>query len=122
MVNMKLNQNLRNLRELNNYSQLYIARFLQIGRTTYANYEQGRREPDYLTLLRIADFYKVSVDFLLGRTEQGGVKVIEKEPPFPSLAHKDVYAKLLSMNSRDLNLLKQYVNVLCEKTNNEKKS
>jgi len=35
-----------------------------------ANYEQGRREPDYNTIFVFADFYHVSIDYLLGRTDE----------------------------------------------------
>ncbi len=115
---MKLSNNLKNLRELHNYSQMHLAKHLQISRTTYANYEQGRREPDYYTLLKIADLYQVSLDFLLGRSELG-LKIIEKELDFPSPAYKDIYKKLISLNARDINLLKKYLNVLCEKEEEE---
>ena len=36
---------------------------------TYLHYEKGQREPPIDTLIQFADFYSVTVDFLLGRTE-----------------------------------------------------
>ena len=38
-----------------------------MARTTYRNYENNEREPNIETLVRMADFYKVSLDFLCGR-------------------------------------------------------
>ncbi|MBW3496199.1 helix-turn-helix domain-containing protein [Bacillus sp. FDAARGOS_1420] len=46
-----------------------MAKQLGIARTTYAMYEQGNREPDYDTLIKLATFFEVSIDYLLGTTE-----------------------------------------------------
>ena len=40
---------------------------LGIAQTTYAGYETGRYEPDLETLTKIADYYKISIDYLIGR-------------------------------------------------------
>jgi len=42
---------------------------LGISRAALSHYEKGRREPDYDTLITIADFFKVSLDYLMGRTD-----------------------------------------------------
>lgn len=49
-------------------TQEELAKILDLPRVTYANYESGRREPDNNTLSKLADYFKVSVDYLLGRT------------------------------------------------------
>ena len=64
-----LSDRLISLRKENNLSQYKLAEKLGFSRGLISNYEQGRREPDYNTLLIFADFYDVSVDYLLGRTE-----------------------------------------------------
>lgn len=64
---------LKQLRKSKNMTQEELAHKLGIARTTYSSYEQGRREPDYETLLLIADFFDTSVDALLGRKEVGTV-------------------------------------------------
>jgi len=46
-----------------------MAAFLGLGDDRYRKYERGDREPDLDTLLKIADYLKVSTDYLLGRYE-----------------------------------------------------
>lgn len=57
------------LRNKMKLTQEDIAKKLGIARTTYAMYEQNKREPDYETLQNIAKFFEVSIDFLLGRSD-----------------------------------------------------
>lgn len=65
-----LSNRLKSLRTHRNITQSDLAKRIGVARTTYAMYEQGQREPDYDTLQKIADFYEVSTDYLLGRTDQ----------------------------------------------------
>jgi len=60
---------LKNLRGENNLLQKDLAEMLGLAQTTIANYEQGKRFPDEQTLLKIADFFNVSMDYLFGRSE-----------------------------------------------------
>ena len=62
-----LNLQLKTLRKQKKLTQAEIADRLGIARTTYAMYEQGKREPDFATLANMADFFEVSIDELLGR-------------------------------------------------------
>ncbi|GMQ60356.1 hypothetical protein AN1V17_47560 [Vallitalea sediminicola] len=64
-----LPQRLKILRKQNNWTQLITATKLHIPRGTYAHYEIGKRQPDYGTLSNIADLYNVSIDYLIGRTD-----------------------------------------------------
>ena len=56
---------LRYLREKEGLTQTNIANTLHIGQSTYNRYERGVREPDHETLKKIADYFHVSLDFLL---------------------------------------------------------
>lgn len=60
---------LHTLRKERKLRQEDMAKQLGIARTTYAMYEQGNREPDYNTLIKLSNFFKVSIDYLLGTTE-----------------------------------------------------
>ncbi|MCY1094111.1 helix-turn-helix transcriptional regulator [Bacillus safensis] len=53
------------LRKNKKLTQEQMAEKIGIHRGTYANYERGHRQPDYDTLLKIADFFEVTVDYLL---------------------------------------------------------
>lgn len=59
---------LRDLREDNDLTQDELAKKLNITRSALGNYETGIREPDINLLIRIADFFNVTLDYLLCRT------------------------------------------------------
>jgi transcriptional regulator with XRE-family HTH domain len=59
---------LRDLREDNDLKQKQLADLLQVHQTTYSDYELGRLNIPVTVLHQLADFYNVSVDYLLGRT------------------------------------------------------
>lgn len=60
-------KNLSKLRKRANLTQYQLAEKLGFSRGQIANYEQGKREPDYETLGKIADFFDIGIDELLGR-------------------------------------------------------
>lgn len=64
-----LGNRLKSLRSRKNMTQAELAEKIDVARTTYAMYEQNKREPDNETLQRIADYFDVSIDYLLGRTD-----------------------------------------------------
>ena len=59
---------LKELRKSRNISQLKLALDLNTNQNTISRYENMEREADYTTLIKIADYFDVSVDYLLGRT------------------------------------------------------
>lgn len=58
--------NIKFFREIKGISQNKLAEKLNISRTTYQSYENGRNEPNISTLIKMADFFGVSVDSLIG--------------------------------------------------------
>lgn len=66
---------LKQLRKDSKLTQEELSNKLSSSRSTIAGYETERKEPDYETLKKIADFFDVSVDYLLGRTD---IKKIEQ--------------------------------------------
>lgn len=73
--------NLINLRKKRGYTQAQMAANIGISRQAYSNYELGNREPDNNTLLTIANFFDVSIDYLLGRDENEKPTGIADELP-----------------------------------------
>lgn len=61
-------ENIRSLRIDNSYTQKQIAEYLGISQNTYSQYEVGVLNYPVEALMKLADFYNVSVDYLLGRT------------------------------------------------------
>ncbi len=61
---------LRDLREDKDLKQKNLADLLQVHQTTYSDYELGRLNIPVSALHTLADFYKVSIDYLLCRTNE----------------------------------------------------
>lgn len=60
---------LKELRKERNLTQLRVAALVDITRGAYANIENGKREPDFRTICILADYFGVSADYLLGRSD-----------------------------------------------------
>ena len=60
---------LRLLRKLKGYTQEQLAEILNTTRSCISNYELGNRQPDNETVSAVADFFDVSIDYLMGRSE-----------------------------------------------------
>ena len=61
---------LKDLRKQRNISQLKLAMDLGMNQNSISRYETGERQADYKTLIAFADYFNVSVDYLLERTEK----------------------------------------------------
>ena len=59
---------LRDLREDHDLTQVDVAAMLDIQQTVYSRYERGVQNLPLDYLIKLADFYKVSTDYILGRT------------------------------------------------------
>ncbi len=60
---------LKEIRKSRGVTQLKLAMDLNISQNTISRYETGEREADYTTLIRLADYFNVSLDYLLERTD-----------------------------------------------------
>ncbi len=60
---------IRRLRERSEYTQQKIADYLGVCKMTYIRYENGDTQATEYTLVRLADLYNVSVDYLVGRSD-----------------------------------------------------
>jgi len=66
----EVGERLKRERERKGLKQNRVSKILGIHNSTLAKYESGEREPDNETLNKLAELYEVSVDWLLGRTQQ----------------------------------------------------
>ena len=60
---------LKELRKSRGISQLKLAMDLSMNQNSISRYESGVREADYATLIKFADYFNVSIDYLLERTD-----------------------------------------------------
>ncbi|EPB8162334.1 helix-turn-helix transcriptional regulator [Clostridium perfringens] len=63
-----LNNRLKSLRNEKGVLQKDVAEYLKISTSAYGFYEQGKRIPDVETLNKLSDYYNVSIDYLLGKS------------------------------------------------------
>lgn len=65
-----LSERLKQCRKEKGLTQIQVAIYCDITEHAYQNYELMTREPKLEILIRIADFYGVSIDYLVGRTDE----------------------------------------------------
>lgn len=94
---------LKGLRKKHKIIQADIAVAIKVSRQAYNNYESGKRQPDISTLALIADFFGVSTDYLLGRTQSGVLKenYVSLESEREHLSDEEY---LLALNYRKLDI------------------
>ena len=65
---------LKEIRKLKGVSQLKMAMDLNTNQNTISRYETGEREPGITELIKIADYFNVSIDYLLERTDNPNIQ------------------------------------------------
>lgn len=65
---IRMYQRIRDLREDHDLKQKQVAEYLCCSQQVYSNYELGQRDIPTDVLIRLANYYKVSIDYLLGQT------------------------------------------------------
>lgn len=104
-----LSQRLALLRKERHLTKKEVAEYLKIDQSTYGKYELNKREPDYNTLQKLADFYNVSVDFLLGRTDIRNYQISE--------AQSDYIIDVSGLPEEVMKQAKDYIEFLKQKYN-----
>jgi len=94
---MKTYERLKLLRKERGLLQKDIADFLNISKSAYGYYEQGRNEPDIQTIVKLSEFYNVSADYLLGITDVQSSDLSKKE--------SDVLKMYRSLDSDNQNII-----------------
>lgn len=61
---------IRDLREENDLTQKQIADYLMCDQSLYSKYERGEREIPLNLIIKLADYYNVSIDYIVGRTSK----------------------------------------------------
>lgn len=64
---------IRDLREDKDLNQTQVAKIIGMSQTGYSKYETGENDIPTAILIKLADFYDVSVDYILNRTDEPGI-------------------------------------------------
>lgn len=68
-------ERIRELRNCYKYTQKDMAQKLGIATITYVKYEHGENEPNYATLLELSNIFNVSIDYLLGNSDERDIQI-----------------------------------------------
>lgn len=66
-IRESITSNIRRLRKESGLTQQQVADKVNVSRSAYSQYEMGLKQPTIDTLVKIADLYKCSLDYLVGR-------------------------------------------------------
>ena len=113
-----LNNKLRMLREKIGLTQKELANKFNMSDSRYNQYETGKRQPDYETLKGFADFFDVSTDYLLGRTDIENTTIDEEFQEF--LNDPELLVAFKDLSSLSESDKKEIINYIKFKKNNNK--
>lgn len=98
-----IGQKLRNLREDHDLKQADIAQLLDITKEAYSMYESGKRQIGHESLLKLAEYYQVSLDYLYGRIANPTIQYTKSE-----LAILDKFRELDARGKENILQMLQY--------------
>lgn len=112
-----MNDILKQLRNEKKITQRQLAKLLNLSPSTIAMYETAQRKPDFETLQKIANFFDVSTDYLLGRTN---IRNLYKEAVLQETkASYNLDVRGLSVE--DIAKVEEYIDLLKQKRNSDRK-
>jgi len=106
---MTVQERIKGLREDNDLKQRTIADILHISQQVYSGYETGKHDLPIRHLLILADYYKVSADYLLGRTNYSGCAGGLNETFIKGLTFGDFLTDSASLKSSARKTVHDYV-------------
>lgn len=102
---------IKELRKQNGMTQASLAKVLKVSDRTVGFYETGGRDPDTDTLIKLADFFDVSVDYLLGRSDIRNFNYkLKNESPSVVLDEKHEFnEKFPPEAKRDMKIIEEFI-------------
>lgn len=116
-----IGERIKQLREDLNLDRSELAKKLNLTYHALSKYETNERQPDYNTLKIIADFFNVSVDYLLGRVDEKNLHVVEGEAIPKELREVGVEYLELAKQMQDDELSPEEVKKILDAVRNLKK-
>lgn len=109
----RFSQRLSQLRVLSGMYLKEIASYLHVSVGTMSNYENGIHQPNLETLCRLADFYGVTTDYLLGRDDVSLESETDAESDEVSLQRlRKLQSRILKMTPKELEILELVSNLI----------
>lgn len=109
---MRFGELLAKLRKEKGILQKELATYLNVTVATISNYEKGVHSPDYDTLVRLADFFDVSTDYLLQRTDyRASINTLNK-PLIIGFTASDLLNAVMELDQRNTEALIDYYKLL----------
>ena len=109
---MKLGELLAKLRKERGILQKELANYLNVTVATISNYEKGVHAPDYETLIKLADFFDVSTDYLLQRTDYRSSISTLNERLLVDYKVCDLLNAILELDQKSMTALVDYYELL----------
>ena len=107
---MKVFENLKKIRTERGITQTFVAKKINISRQAYCNYESGARQPDYETLIKIANILETTPNNILGMTDEKSTQLSkdsllpnEKSQPQPDIKWGDFGISFYEGGEKKLN-------------------
>ena len=104
---MNIGRTIKELRQKNNITQSQLADILNVSPSSITMYENGRRLPDITTIIHIAKYFNVSVDYLIGNSDIPNTNI---------LAESDIFKLINNLSQEKIEILRSFINIL---TNDE---
>ncbi|KNF08525.1 putative transcriptional regulator [Gottschalkia purinilytica] len=92
---MSFSKRLKQLRKEHQLTQEELAQKISKNRSTIAGYETERKEPDHETLILLADFFEVPLDYLLGRTDIRNIQKQTLKEKYPEIHDVEEAMKII---------------------------
>ena len=99
-------ERIKELREAKGLNQHGLALKLNFSQSTISYYETGERKPDLDALVRLSDFFDVSVDYLIGKSNIQNLSA-ENEKDADSINFINMYAKLTPIQKKHVSAFVQ---------------
>lgn len=109
---MKLGELLAKLRKERGILQKELANYLNVTVATISNYEKGVHAPDYETLIKLADFFDISTDYLLQRTDYRSSISTLNERLLVDYKVCDLLNAILELDQKSMTALVDYYELL----------
>ncbi|WP_324824299.1 helix-turn-helix transcriptional regulator [Sinanaerobacter sp. ZZT-01] len=111
---MEFSSRLKSLRNEKELTQQQLSSAIQISRSTIAGYEKKNKQPDYEKLCCLADFFDVSIDYLLGRSDIRNFNKAKSETPILTPEQQMLLKLYNSLNELNKGAALERIKVLLE--------